>query len=59
MDIGLTEGDIDYIVAHRAIERLRDGTTYPWLLPGVMSLMASHRQFCASYRQIVGRISQA
>jgi uncharacterized protein YjiS (DUF1127 family) len=29
-DIGLTPGDIDYIVAHRAAERLRDGTTYLW-----------------------------
>jgi uncharacterized protein YjiS (DUF1127 family) len=27
-DIGLTSGDIDYIVAGRAIERLRDGRTY-------------------------------
>jgi uncharacterized protein YjiS (DUF1127 family) len=30
MDIGLTPGDIDYIVTHRTIERLRDGTTYLW-----------------------------
>jgi uncharacterized protein YjiS (DUF1127 family) len=29
-DIGLTPGDIDYLVARRAIERLRDGTTYLW-----------------------------
>ena len=36
MDIGLTPGDIDYIVAHQAIERLRDGTTYLWLSRGVM-----------------------
>jgi uncharacterized protein YjiS (DUF1127 family) len=36
MDIGLTPGDIDYIVAHRAIERLRDGTTYLWMSRGVM-----------------------
>ena len=36
MDIGLTPGDIDYIVAHRAIEKLRDGTTYLWLSRGVM-----------------------
>jgi uncharacterized protein YjiS (DUF1127 family) len=36
IDIGLTPGDIDYIVAHRAIERLRDGTTYLWLSRGVM-----------------------
>lgn len=28
MDIGLTSSDIDYIVALRAIERLRDGRTY-------------------------------
>jgi uncharacterized protein YjiS (DUF1127 family) len=28
MDIGLTSGEIDYIVAGRAIERLRDGMTY-------------------------------
>jgi uncharacterized protein YjiS (DUF1127 family) len=35
MDIGLTPGDIDYIVAHRAIERLRDGTTYLWMSRGV------------------------
>jgi uncharacterized protein YjiS (DUF1127 family) len=37
MDIGLTRGDIEYIAAHRAIERLRDGTTYLWILSrGVM-----------------------
>jgi uncharacterized protein YjiS (DUF1127 family) len=30
-DIGLTPGDIDYLVARRAIERLRDGTTHLWL----------------------------
>jgi uncharacterized protein YjiS (DUF1127 family) len=36
MDIGLTPGDIDYIVAHRAIERLRDDTTYLWMSRGVM-----------------------
>jgi uncharacterized protein YjiS (DUF1127 family) len=35
-DIGLTPGDIDYIAAGRAIERLRDGTTYLWLSRGVM-----------------------
>lgn len=29
-DLGLTPGDIDYIVARRAIERLRDGTMYLW-----------------------------
>jgi uncharacterized protein YjiS (DUF1127 family) len=33
MDIGLTRSDIDYIIADRAIERLRDGT---WLSRGVM-----------------------
>ena len=31
MDIGLTPGDIDYIAAHRAIERLRDSTTRLWM----------------------------
>jgi uncharacterized protein YjiS (DUF1127 family) len=36
MDIGLTPGDIDCIVAHRAFERLRDGTTNLWLSRGVM-----------------------
>lgn len=36
MDIGLTRGDIEYIVAQRAIERLRDGTAYLWLSRGVM-----------------------
>lgn len=30
-DIGLTPGDIDRLVARRAIERLRDGTTNLWL----------------------------
>jgi uncharacterized protein YjiS (DUF1127 family) len=35
MDIGLTPSDIDYIDAHRAIERLRDGTTYLWRSRGV------------------------
>jgi uncharacterized protein YjiS (DUF1127 family) len=33
-DIGLTRGDLDYLVAHRAIERLRDRTTL-WLSRGV------------------------
>lgn len=32
-DIGLTRSDIDYILAGRAIERLRDGT---WLSRGMM-----------------------
>ena len=36
MDIGLTRGDIDSIVAHRAFERLRDGTAYLWPSHGVM-----------------------
>ena len=36
MDIGLTSSDIDYIVADRAIERLRDGTAYFWPSRGVM-----------------------
>jgi len=36
MDIGLSPGDIDCIVAHRAFERLRDGTTHLWLSRGVM-----------------------
>jgi uncharacterized protein YjiS (DUF1127 family) len=36
MDIGLTPGDIDRIVAHRAFDRLRDGTAYLWLSRGVM-----------------------
>lgn len=36
MDIGLTQGDIDCIVAGRAIERLRDRTTYLWLTRGMM-----------------------
>lgn len=33
-DIGLTRGDVDYLVAHRAIERLRDGAAL-WLSRGV------------------------
>jgi uncharacterized protein YjiS (DUF1127 family) len=36
MDIGLTSTDIDYIVADKAIERLRDGTAYFWPSRGVM-----------------------
>jgi uncharacterized protein YjiS (DUF1127 family) len=35
MDIGLTPGDIDHLVARRAIERLRDGTVHLWLSRGV------------------------
>jgi uncharacterized protein YjiS (DUF1127 family) len=30
MDIGLTQGDIDCIAAHRAFEELKDGTAYLW-----------------------------
>jgi uncharacterized protein YjiS (DUF1127 family) len=36
MDIGVTASDIDYIVARRNFEKLRDGTTYLWLSRGVM-----------------------
>ena len=37
MDIGITRGEIDFIAAHRAIDRLRDGTTHLWMLSrGVM-----------------------
>jgi uncharacterized protein YjiS (DUF1127 family) len=37
MDIGVTRAEIDFIAAHRAIDRLRDGTTHPWILSrGVM-----------------------
>ena len=36
MDIGLSPGDIDCIVAGRALERLRNGTTLLWLSRGVM-----------------------
>ncbi|MEO8321541.1 MAG: DUF1127 domain-containing protein [Bradyrhizobium sp.] len=36
MDIGLTPGEIDYIDAGRAIERLRDGTAYLWQSRGVI-----------------------
>jgi uncharacterized protein YjiS (DUF1127 family) len=37
MDIGVTPGEIDCIAAHRAIDRLRDGTTHLWILSrGVM-----------------------
>lgn len=35
-DIGLTASDIDYIVADKAIERLRDGTAYFWPSRGEM-----------------------
>ena len=36
MDIGVTRAEIDSIAAHRAIERLRDGTTHLWMSRGVM-----------------------
>ncbi|UFZ06240.1 DUF1127 domain-containing protein [Bradyrhizobium ontarionense] len=36
MDIGLTPGDIDYIAAHRAVERVRDSMTYQLMCRGVM-----------------------
>jgi uncharacterized protein YjiS (DUF1127 family) len=37
MDIGVTRAEIDCIAAQRAIDRLRDGTTHPWMLSrGVM-----------------------
>ena len=32
MDIGVTRAEIDYLAAHRAIDRLRDGTTQLWIL---------------------------
>ena len=31
MDIGVTRGEIDYIARHRAIDTLRDSTTYLWI----------------------------
>ncbi len=36
MDIGLTPGDINYIVAYRAFEKRRNGATDPWLSRGLM-----------------------
>jgi uncharacterized protein YjiS (DUF1127 family) len=37
MDIGVTRAEIDYITAHRAIDTLRENTTYLWILSrGVM-----------------------
>ena len=37
MDIGVTRAEIDCIAAHRAIDRLREGTTHLWVLSrGVM-----------------------
>lgn len=35
-DIGLTRGEIDYMAAHRTIERLRDGTAHLWISGGMM-----------------------
>ena len=32
MDIGVTRAEIDCIAAHRAIDRLRDGTMLLWML---------------------------
>jgi uncharacterized protein YjiS (DUF1127 family) len=32
MDVGVTRGEIDYIARHRAIDTLRDSTTYLWIL---------------------------
>jgi len=37
MDIGVTRAEIDYIAPHRAVDRLRDSTTYLWTMSrGVM-----------------------
>jgi uncharacterized protein YjiS (DUF1127 family) len=37
IDIGVTRAEIDGIAAHRALDRLRDGTTQLWMLSrGVM-----------------------
>jgi uncharacterized protein YjiS (DUF1127 family) len=37
MDIGVTRAEIDCLAAHRAIDRLRDGTAHLWMLSrGVM-----------------------
>jgi uncharacterized protein YjiS (DUF1127 family) len=36
MDIGVTRAEIECIAAHRAIDRLRDGTTQLWMSRGVM-----------------------
>ena len=35
-DIGVTRAEIECIAAHRAIDRLRDGTTQLWMSRGVM-----------------------
>jgi uncharacterized protein YjiS (DUF1127 family) len=34
MDIGVTSAEIDYIAAHRAFDKLRDGTTCLWIRSG-------------------------
>jgi uncharacterized protein YjiS (DUF1127 family) len=36
MDIGIAPGEIEYIVAHRAIDRLRECRTHSWMSRGVM-----------------------
>ena len=36
MDIGVTRAEIDCIAAHRAIDRLRDGTAHLWMTRGGM-----------------------
>jgi uncharacterized protein YjiS (DUF1127 family) len=36
MDIGIAPGEIEYIVARQAIEKLRDGTAHLWMSRGVM-----------------------
>jgi len=36
MDIGVTRAEIDYIIAHRDLDRLRDGTAYLWIMSRVM-----------------------
>jgi uncharacterized protein YjiS (DUF1127 family) len=33
MDIGVSRGEIDCIAARRTVDRLRDGTKYPWMQP--------------------------
>jgi uncharacterized protein YjiS (DUF1127 family) len=35
MDIGLTRGEIDYLTPQRAIDTLRDSTTYLWSRRGM------------------------
>jgi len=36
IDIGIAPGEIEYIVAHRAIDRLRECRTHSWMSRGVM-----------------------